>query len=249
MSLYESLKGKHVLVTGASSGIGRETCVQLGKSGAKVSLVARDEERLKKTLDLMEGEGHRIYSFDLNRTDEIDSLTARITEDGGALDGLVHCAGVGGNRPLKLVKPACVEELMRIHLYAFAELIRTISVKKRLNDGGSLIGISSVASFHGEKTQGAYAAAKGAMNALVHSYAKELAVRRVRVNTIAFGMVKTEMHKDFIEAGGNETEVLQNQYLGLIPVSYAAEAICFMLSDSSKYMTGGALCYDGGYLS
>ena len=244
-----NLNGKHIVVTGASAGIGRAVCIEASKLGAKVSLIARNEERLEKTISMMEGEGHAFYSFDLNDIAGIDALIAGIVEKDGPIDGLVHCAGLGINRPLKLAKPDFVEQTMQLHYFAFVELLRAASSRKRSNDGASFIGISSVAAVHGNKTQGAYSAAKGAMNAAVHAFAKELAPRGIRVNTIAFGMVDTDMYKGFLESGGNNEELLQDQYLGIIPPEYAGNAVCFLLSDAAKYMTGGTMNYDAGDLS
>ncbi len=243
------LTGRHIVVTGASAGIGRATCIQASKLGAKLCLVARNEERLKETLSLMEGEGHSFYSYDLNDIDGIDNLIKEITEKDGALDGLVHCAGIGLNRPMKLAKPDFIVQNTSIHYYAFVELMRAASARKRTNEGASYIGISSVAAVHGNKTQGAYSAAKAAMNAVIHPFAKELAPKNIRVNTIAFGMVETDMYKGFLEAGGSNEELIQEQYLGIIPVEYAGNAVCFLLSDASRYITGGTLNYDAGALS
>ena len=245
-----TLDRKHILVTGASAGIGRAVCVQASRLGAKISLVARNEERLKETLSLLEGTGHSYYLYDLNDVDGIDALVKGIVERNGPLDGLVHCAGIGVLRPVKFNNPILMRETMQIHLFAFAELMRAAAAKNRFNKGASYVGISSVASLGGDKAQGAYAAAKGAMNAIVHPYAKELAAKGIRVNTIAFGMVDTEMYRrDFQETGGDNDTLLKKQYLGVIPPEYAGNAICFLLSDVSKYITGGTLVYDGGFLS
>ena len=243
------LTGKHIVITGASSGIGRATCIQASKLGAKVSLIARSEEKLNETLAMMEGDGHHTWSYDLNDIEGIDQLISQIVEKDGTVDGFVHCAGLGLNRPLKLAKPDFVSMIMQLHYFAFVELVRSLSAKKRSNPGSSYVGISSVAAIHGNKTQGAYSAAKAAMSAVVHPFAKELAPKSIRVNTITFGMVETDMYKGFLESGGNNEELLQDQYLGIIPVEYAGNAICFLLSDASRYMTGGTLCYDAGDLS
>ena len=244
-----NLLGKHIVVTGASAGIGRAVCIQASKLGAKVSLIARNEERLKETISMMEGEGHSSYSFDLNDIAGIDGLVNGLVEADGAIDGLVHCAGLGINRPLKLAKPEFICQMTQVHYFAFVELMRAATYRKRTNEGASFIGISSVAAAHGNKTQGAYSAAKGAMNAVVHAFAKELAPRSIRVNTIAFGMVDTDMYKGFLESGGNNEELLQDQYLGIIPREYAGNAVCFLLSDAARYITGGTLNYDAGDLS
>lgn len=243
------LTGKHVVVTGASSGIGRSACIQASRLGAKVSLIARNEDRLKETLSMMDGENHSYYIFDLKDIDGIDGLISKIVEEDGAVDGLVHCAGWGLNCPLKLAKPEFVSEMTTIHYYAFVELMRAASNKKRSNNGASYVGISSVAAAHGNKAQGIYSGAKGAMNSVVHPFSKELAKKKIRVNTIAFGMVETDMYKGFLESGGNNDELLQEQYMGIIPVEYAGNAICFLLSDAAKYISGGTLNYDAGALS
>lgn len=245
-----NLNGRHVVVTGASAGIGRSVAIQASKLGAKVSLIARNEERLKETLEMLEGGGHQTFSFDLMNVSEIEPLLKKIVEQNGPIDGLVHCAGLGGNRPIKFTKPALMEDMMRIHCFAFTELMRVASQKQNSNEGASYVGVSSVASVHGNKAQGAYAAAKNAMNGIIHPFAKELAAKSIRVNTIAFGMVDTEMYRrDFLEAGGNNEELLREQILGVIPVEYAGNAVCFLLSDTAKYITGSMFQYDAGALS
>lgn len=243
------LTGKHILITGASSGIGRSACIQASKLGAKVSLVARSEEKLKETISLMEGSGHEYFVFDLNNIEGIEGLIKIIFEKNGAFDGLVHCAGIAQNRPVKLNKPDFMLEIMRISYFAFAELMRSASFKNRSNENASYLGVSSVASIKGNKTQGGYAGAKGAMNALVHPYAKELAAKKIRVNVIAFGMIDTNMYKDFLSSGCNNDELFSEQYLGIIPVEYAGNAICFLLSDSARFITGSVFLYDAGVLS
>jgi NAD(P)-dependent dehydrogenase (short-subunit alcohol dehydrogenase family) len=243
------LTGKHIVITGASSGIGRAASIQASKLGAHVTLIARNEEKLNETVSLMSGDMHNIVPADLTEIDKIDGLIADISERFGAIDGLVHCAGLGLNRPIKLAKPEFVEQVTRLNYFAFVELIRAAASRKRSNNGASYIGISSVAAVHGNKTQGVYSASKGAMNSIVHSFAKELAAREIRVNTIAFGMVDTDMYKGFLESGGNNEELLQDQYLGIIPPEYAGNAICFLLSDAGKYITGSTFNYDAGDLS
>lgn len=192
------LTGKHIIVTGASSGIGRATCIQASRLGAKVSLIARNESNLRETISLMEGNMHTFYSFDLSSLDEIEHLVSLIVEKEGTIDGLVHCAGFCSDRPIKFVTPNFVEEMAKIHFFAFVELMRSASLKKRTNNGASYIGVSSVTAFRGDKAQAAYSAVKAAMNGVVHSFAKELALtKKIRVNTISFGMVETDMYKIF----------------------------------------------------
>ena len=242
------LTNKHIVVTGASDGIGRATCIQASKLGAKVSLIARNIEKMKETLSSMENNAHAIYSFDLNEIQDIDELITKIVEEHGPIDGLVHSAGIGANIPIKFTKFSHVEKLMKVNYYAFVELLRVASSKKISNDNASFVGVSSIAATNGEKSQGAYAGTKGAMNSVVHSFAKELLNRGIRVNTIAFAMVETKMYTDFVKSGC-DVNLLKKQPCGIIPTEYAANAICFLLSNVSKYITGATLNYDAGMLS
>lgn len=243
------LDRKHILITGASSGIGQATCVLASKLGAVVSLVARNEERLKETLSVMNGEGHRAYTCDLVNVDGVQDLVKKIVSEQGAVDGMVHCAGIAANRPLKLSVPEFVTEMMNIHYFAFVELMRAVSKKRNCNDGASFVGISSVAGIQGDKAQGAYAAAKGAVQSVIHSFAKELSIRQMRVNSVAFGMIATGMYQTYIDGGGDPQELLGSQYMGVGEMQDAANIICFLLSDASKFITGTNLLADGGMLS
>ena len=243
------LTGKHILITGASSGIGRATCILCSQLGAKVSMIARNEERLKETLSLMEGNGHGPYSFDLTQIEGIENLIKGIAAEKGPLDGAVHCAGISTGRPLKTAKYDYVSEMMQINFMPFAELLRILSSKRISSDGASFVGIASVASLSGEKAQGAYAASKAAINGLVHSAAKEMSTRKIRVNSVAFGMINTGMFESFEQAGGNLEALLSRQYLGVGEPLDAANAIAFLLSDASRFITGTTLIADGGFLS
>lgn len=243
------LTGKHILVTGASSGIGRATCILVSQLGAKVSLVARNEERLAETISQMEGDGHKTYAFDLTDLEGIEALVKRITAEQGLIDGLAHCAGICENRPIKLAKPAYVSEVMLTNFSTFAELLRVLSSKRFVNECASMVGISSVAAFGGEKAQGIYAASKAAINGLIHPVAKELAQRNIRVNSIAFGMVETNMFEEYKQVGGDANKLLARQYLGFGKPNDAANIIAFLLGNASAFITGTTLVADGGVLS
>ncbi len=244
------LTGKHIIVTGASDGIGQSACIQASKLGAHISMIARNEEKLKQTISLVEGNNHNYYVFDLNETDNIGKLVKDIVKERGNIDGLVHCAGISKNYPIKILKTEYAETMMRIHYLAFLELIRNASGRNMSNPGASYVGVSSAAAFRAQKSQSAYAAAKGAMVSAIRPLAKELAVKEIRINTIAYGMVDTKMYyQDYLEIGASEDELLQRQYMGIIDREHAGLAICFLLSDISKYMTGTTLLYDAGTLT
>ena len=243
------LSGKHILITGASSGIGRETCILVSKLGAKVSMVARNEEKLAETLSMMEGEGHQLFPFDLSQLEEIETKVKEIVAAQGKVDGFVHCAGIDGSRQLQQVKYDFLDKIMHINFESFAELLRILSSKRMSNDGGSFIGISSTASISGGRALSAYASTKAAMNGFIHPAAKELAPRKIRVNTLAFGMIDTGMFDWFKSFGGSVDRILSRQYLGIGQPIDAANAIAFLLSDAARFITGTTIAVDGGFLS
>lgn len=242
-----NLSNKHIIITGASSGIGRACAIQASRLGAKVTLIARNEDKLSETINLMKDQDkHAYYSFDLNNTEKIENFIKNIISEQGAADGLCHAAGIATPRPLKLSKPNYVNKMFTVHIFAFAELVRVLSLKHNLNDEASLIGISSVAAERGNTAQGIYGAAKGAMNSFIKPVAKELANRKIRINNVAYGIVDTQMYQEFLETGGDE-DVVKQQYLGIIDTESAANAVMFLLSDASKFITGSVLPVYAGY--
>ncbi len=241
------MTGKHILITGGSSGIGRQCAVQASRLGAHLTLIARNEDGLRETIGLTEQpEAHTYYPFDLQDTAGIEALVKEIVAARGAVDGLCHAAGIGISRTVKMTRPACVEKLLRIHAYAFIELVRCLSLRQNLNHGASLVGISSVAAEKGNISQGAYASAKACMNGFIGPAAKELAPKGIRVNTVAFGMVDTALYQDLVDIGG-DLKVMERQYLGVIDKESAANAILFLLSDACRFITGSVLPVYAGY--
>lgn len=246
------LTGRHILVTGASSGIGRATAILVSKLGAKVSLIARNLEKLNETFDILEGEGHTMYSFDLKQVEGIERLVKQIVTQSGALNGLVHSAGIGTMRPLSMTKSNFLHDMMLINFYAFVELVRCASKKKNYIEGASFIGMSSIGSHYGDKSKTAYCASKAAMDAATKCMAKELEAKKIRVNTVVGGLVKTDMYNLFMDNAGEDavdSHVLEKQYLGVGEPIDIANAMAYLLSDASKFITGTGFIVDGGYLS
>lgn len=235
-----NLTGKHIVITGGSSGIGRQCAVQASQLGAKVTLIARKEEQLKDTIHLMEcPEKHEYLNFDLSETEKIEELVGKIVLQRGAVDGLCHAAGTSPMRMIRQTNPIFFEKTLRLHVFSFVELVRCLSIKKNLNDGASLIGISSWSAENGDISQSAYSAAKACMNGFLHPAALELASRKIRINTVAYGSVDTPMIQMAIDNGANPDMV--GQKLGLIDVESAANAVIFLLSDACRYITGSVL--------
>lgn len=246
------LSSKKILITGASSGMGAETAVLCSRLGAQVILVARREEKLKETLMKMDGTGHRYYSFDLSSLYDIESFVKQIISDNGALDGFVHCAGIPGTRPLKMMKPKALQQVMDINFYSFVELVRCITKRNAFNDGMSIVGISSISSTMGSLGKVAYCASKAAMDAVVRCMAKELAPNKIRANTVCPGLIETPIFQKFQDNAGDSHDAqmkLERQYLGLGQPIDVANMIVFLLSDASRMITGANIGVDGGILS
>ncbi len=245
-----SLQGRHILITGASSGIGRATAVYLSKLGARIVCTARSEERLQETLALLEGDGHAALTCDLSKTETIEPMVREAVERIGRLNGLVNCAGIPYVVPLNALTPARVEEAMRTNFYPFVELARLFGKKKYASEG-SIVTISSILTSHPRAYETGYISSKGAMNAAVGSLACELAVKSIRVNGIIVGNVWTAMTQRTMEELHNEKHVRQAvdaALLGMAQPEDIAGVAAFLISDMSKFITGRNLYADGGLL-
>ena len=172
---YLKLNGKHILVTGATSGIGKQTAILLSQLGAKVSVVGRNQERLDEVFLKMDGDGNHKYSFDFKNIDDIESLVKTIVQDGGPLDGLVHSAGITKDLPLANSKNKYVQDIMVTNFNSFIELVRCATKKHRFNEGMSIVGLSSVTANGAAVALSAYAASKAAINGAMRCMARELA--------------------------------------------------------------------------
>ena len=248
------LTNKTIIVTGASSGIGRQTAITISKLGGKVVCIARREDKLKETMSLLEGKGHEYYSFDLSSLDEISDLFKLIKKDVGTIDGLVYAAGIVKDGPLNSVSPARIRALFDTNFFAFVECSRWASKKGYYNNGMSIIAFSSIVSIDGGKGQLAYASSKAAINGAVRCMAVELASKGIRVNAVVPGMINTEMYQGFLSVtGGNEADADKNlkrrQYLGIGEPQDVANSVAYLLSDAAKFITGICMPVDGGYTS
>lgn len=246
-----SIEDKLILITGASSGIGRKTAQVLSKQGATIILVGRDENRLHETLSIMENrERHIIEKFDLTRTDEIPSWIKQVvSKTGKPLNGLIHCAGLHDTIPLRVISHKNMNEIMSINLYSGLSLMRGCFNKKIFAEGGSLVFISSVVGLIGQRGVVAYSASKGAIVSAVKSAALEFSDRAIRVNCICPGIVETEMADQiFSEVSSEQRSNIENYHpLGLGRAEDVAFAASYLISDASRWVTGTSLVVDGGY--
>ena len=238
-----SLKDRHVLVTGASSGIGQAIAVECSKMGARVTVLGRDQQRLNQTMAELEGGGHSAVSLDLCNTAELESFVSGL--DG--LDGLVHAAGITRTAPAKFISKDDFQEIMTLNVYAPMELTKLLLLNKKIKKEASLVFISSVTGgllpYQG---QGVYAASKGALSAYAKVLALELAARKIRVNSILPAMVRTKL----VASLGVDSAALdadeQRYPLGYGAPEDVAWATVYLLSNASRWMTGNNLVIDGG---
>ncbi len=239
-----SLNGKTILVTGASSGIGRETAVVCSKMGATVVLTARNTDRLEQTLSMMTGGSHSIIAADVTVQDDIDRIAAEVP----ALNGVVHCAGVGDRTLLKMVRERDIERVMKANFNAPVLLQRTLLKKKKILPESSLVFIASRAPFAPTIGNGIYAASKGAMIAYAKVLGLEVANQLIRVNCVCPAMVWTELVRRDAEINGVDYHELEKAY----PLKRygqpndIANLVVYLLSDASCWMTGSCIDITGG---
>ena len=241
--------GKRIMVTGASSGIGRSTAILLSQLGASVILVGRDPSRLQQTCERMAPGEHTVCAFDLCDFDNYDTFIRDCTAM-GKMDGLVHCAGIAKATPAKVLSVAAIHETMDINFGSFMMLVKYFGKKRFGNDDASLVALSAVNVHYPQKCMSVYAASKAALEAAVKTLSLELYERKIRINTIVVGPVVSPMSgfaPDSFEAVGNMSEVTPN-LMGMAHPKEIANMAAFLLSDRSGYTTGRKFYVDGGRL-
>lgn len=246
------MSGKNILVTGASSGIGKGIAILLSKVGANVIMAARNEERLKESLNELEPGNHSYYMIDLNNLNEIEGMLEHICSDGKKLNGVVHSAGISRTIPVQYLKMDDLKSIMSINFYSFMELVKHFSKRKYNDNGGSIVAISSISGKVGARGLSAYCASKGALDSAIRSLALELSPKNIRINAVAPGMIKTQIYDGLIELVNNnafETDLKKRQIMGLGEPEDVASATAFLLSDASRFITGTSMVVDGGYLA
>ena len=246
MSNYNpfSLEGKTILVTGASSGIGRATAIECSKMGAKLVVTGRNAERLQQTFEQLEGEGHAQIIAELTSDEDVKQLVDKCPE----LNGLVLCAGKGVLLPLQFCDEEKFLNVFKTNFFAPVEMLRLLTKKKKLAKGSSVVFVSSIGGVHIFATGNAvYGASKAAVNSVMRFFANELSPKKIRVNSVNPGRVNTKLIQS-----GTMSEEQVNADIEKYPLKRYGEpveiayGIIYLLSDASSWVTGHSLVIDGG---
>ena len=239
-----SLEGKTILVTGASSGIGRAVAIECSKMGARVFLSARNEARLRETLDALEGEGHQIIVADLTDEQAIQALVEQLPQ----LDGVVLNAGIAGLVPTQAISAAKLQEMQQINLNAPILLTRSLVKKRKLNNPSSIVFTSSAAGvFRTSVGNAIYATTKCGIDAFMRTAALELASRGIRCNSVNPAMIETDLIKNLpVSEEEREKNLARYPLHRYGKPEEVAYAIIYLLSDAAAWTTGTALKLDGG---
>ncbi len=245
---YCNLDGKRVLVTGASSGIGKKTALLISKLGGELILNGRDKDRLADTLSSLEGNGHQMHCADLTEETQLNSLVDELPE----INGLVHSAGIVGPTPAKFIRQENISKMLRINFEVPVLLTARILQKKRLVDNSSIVFISTVATQMPYFGGALYNSSKSAIESYSKTLALELVKRGIRSNCLSPGLVKTPMIGDS-PTNDKQMELVDEslgRYLKKYPMGIGdpedvANSIVFFLSDESKWISGTNLVMGG----
>jgi len=240
-----SLKGKTILITGASSGIGKTTAIECSKMGALVVITGRDEDRLQETFGQLVGTGHQQYIADLSLENELNSLVSDLP----VLDGIVHAAGMVKVLPFPFISSNELMVTFSINFFAPVLLSQKLIKSGKIIKGGSVVFMSSISgSVIASAGHSVYAASKGAVTAMVKGMAIDLAPKKIRVNSISPGMIETPLiHNDRITQGQLDEDKKHYPLKRYGKPEEIAFASIYLLSDASAWVTGTNLIIDGGF--
>lgn len=245
------LNHKTILISGASSGIGRQCAILCSHMGARVVGLGRDEKRLNETKALCSPDQKHIFlAADLTHFEEMENLVKSLVEKTGPFHGLINSAGISTTLPLRNLKPAKLEEFFHTNVAGAINLARIMAKPGNIaKEGGSMVFIASVMATVGESGKALYAMTKGAVLAAARSMAIELAEKKIRVNCVSPGVVVSPMSgKSFYSQSEETLNHIQSLHpLGLGQPSDVAAASVYLLSDAALWVTGTNLIVDGGY--
>lgn len=238
-----TLEGKTILVTGASSGIGRGIAIACSKMGATVIINGRNEQRLAETMTEMQGEENLSLAADLSDSNSLTEMVSRLPK----LDGIVHCAGIGQRVLCKQLQEADLDTMMDVNFKAPVMLQTEILKQKKINKGASIVFIASIASDSPSIGNAVYSASKGAIISYANCLALELAPRQIRVNCILPAMIWTDL---ILKGGITEEELKEDEKKYPLKRYGKPEDIAnlsiYLLSNAAAWMTGSSIKITGG---
>lgn len=245
-----TLEDRTIVVTGASSGIGQQCAIDCSKMGAKVVLIARNEQRLAETVSLMNGDGHLSIVLDLTDFSRLKEYVKDIVGKVGPIDGLINCAGISTTLPLKLMNAQKMDEYFHSNVFSAIELTRHFCQMGNVNkSGASIVFLSSIMALTGETGKSLYSMTKGALLSAVRSLACEYARRNIRFNAVSPGAILTPINQDLPHMKNPEARAALElkHLLGLGKTTDISNACIYLLSGASCWVTGHNLVVDGGY--
>jgi len=239
-----SLKGKSILVTGASSGIGQQVAISLSEQEATVIIAGRNQDRLNETFSKLNGNGHVSFVADLSDDKQVKELVQKIP---GNVNGVVHAAGVTSHMPAQLIGSKQLDDVFKINFYAPILLNRYLLSTRKLADGSSIVFFSTIATLHPYYGGSLYTSSKKAIEGYSLTLALELASRKIRCNCLSPAMVETPMLERTAQT--ISAEALEGMRaihpLGFGTTVDIANAVTFLVSDAGKWITGSNIVMGG----
>lgn len=250
MNTFIDFRDKSFVITGAGSGIGRAIAKLSYENGANLVLIDKNKLGLDETTNGMDTDRYYTNVFDLTHYEEMEAVLAEASDKLGSYSGLCHCAGFEYTLPIKSMTPKHYMELFSVNTIAAFELSRIISKKKYLSDtGASFVFIASVMGLVGRPGLTGYSASKGALISGAKSMALELAAKKIRVNCVSPGTVRTDLIEKMLQNLEPEQREkrLSDFPLGIGAPEDVASLVVFLLSERSRWITGTNITIDGGY--
>ena len=241
------LQDKNILVTGASSGIGKATAILFSELGANVFITARGENTLSETFKNLKSSGnHFKINADLTHIQDIKLLVKSLSV---SIDGIAHCCGKIMPVPVKFIKESQLQDIFSVNYFSAVHLISELLVQKKINNNSSIVFISSVSTLHAYFGGAPYISSKAALEGYAKTLALELAPKKIRVNVLQPALVKTSIFENTINAVSSSSkadDLIDSYPFGIGEPIDVAHALAFFISDNSKWITGSCLKMDGG---
>ncbi len=246
-----NLKGKNIIITGASSGIGQQCAISCSQMGARIILIGRNTEHLQNTFEQMENPvEHVICPLDLTDYKQVPIVIDKYIKSHGVIDGLVNCAGIGSLLTFDFISYEKINSIFNTNVYSGILLTKEVCKKGHFSkNGGSIIFLSSIMGLVGDAGKSLYSMTKGALISTTRSLACEFARKKIRVNSISPGAIVTPINENlpYLTNPIQRQIIEQKHLLGLGNTTDVANACIYLLSDASKWVTGTNLVVDGGY--